>query len=86
MDRLNIFAAIVFTAAFLTSSSSGAQNVNSNSQVQSPPAGQELNQPAPQGEENDSTLELAPQPGAQKPGVEEIPGPRSFQPDSDTSS
>src|SRR5215467_4789509 len=86
MNRLHIFTAVVFSAAFLTSSYSGAQNVNSNSQVQSPPQARELNQPAPQGEENDSTLELAPQPGAQKPRVEEIPGARSYHPDSDTSS
>jgi len=87
MNRLNIFAAMVFFAALLTASFSRAQSVNPSSQVQSPPPpGQELNQPAPQGEENDSTLELAPQPGAQKPGVEEIPGPRSYHPDSDTSS
>ena len=86
MDRLIIFAAIVFSAALLTASYSGAQSVNSNSQGQSPEQGQQLNQPAPQREENDSTLELAPQPGAQKPRVEEIPASRSFHPDSNTSS
>jgi hypothetical protein len=86
MKRLKIFSAILFSAALSTASYSGAQTVNSNSQAQSPEQGQELNQPAPQGEENDSTLELAPQPGAQKPKVEEIPGARSFHPDSDTSS
>ena len=71
MNRRIIFAAIVFSAALLIASYSGAQSLNSHSQVQSPEQGQELNQPAPQGEENDSTLELAPQPGAQKPKVEE---------------
>src|SRR6516225_9225971 len=86
MNRPIIFAAIVFSAALLIASYSGAQSLNSNSQVQSPDQGQELNQAAPQGEENDSTLELAPQPGAQKPRVEEIPGSRSFHPDSDASS
>jgi hypothetical protein len=87
MNRLSIFAAMVFFAALLTASSSRAQSVTPSSQVQSPPPpGPELNQPAPQGEENDSTLELAPQPGPQKPGVEEIPAPRSYHPDSDTSS
>jgi hypothetical protein len=86
MNRLTSFAAIAFSAALLTASSSGAQSINSNSQVQSQGRGSELSQPAPQGEENDSTLELAPQPGVQRPGAEEIPGARSFHPDSDTSS
>jgi hypothetical protein len=86
MNRPIIFAAIVLAAALLTAPYSGAQSVNSNPQVQSPEQGQELNRPAPQGEESDSTLELAPQPGAQKPRVEEIPGSRGFHPDSDTSS
>jgi hypothetical protein len=86
MNRLTIFAAIAFSAALLTAFSSGAQDINSNSQFQSEGQGPGLNQPAPQGEENDSTLELAPQPGAQKPRVEEIPASRSFHPDSDTTS
>ena len=84
--RSRIFAAVAVFAGLLTASYSIAQSVDQNSQVQSQGQGSGLNQPAPQGEENDSTLELAPQPGAQRPKTEEIPSDRNFNPGADTSS
>ena len=57
-------------------------------QMQSQGQGTPLNRPAPQGEENDSTLEVAPQSGIspEKPHVDEIPAERSYRPDSDSAS
>jgi len=86
MRQPRILAALAVFAGLLTASYSIAQSVDQNSQVQSQGQGPALNQPAPQGEENDSTLELAPQPGAQRPKAEEIPSNRNFNPGSDTSS
>jgi hypothetical protein len=59
-----------------------------NPQLKSQEQGAAATPPAGQGEENDSTLELAPQPGSvpMKPGVQEIPGERSFRPGEDTAS
>lgn len=72
----------------------GLAQSNGNSQ-QSPgqSQGQGSNQPptapAAQGDENDATLEIAPQPGAalpKQPGAEEIPGGRGFRQQDDTAS
>jgi hypothetical protein len=86
MKTRSIFTVIAFVAGLWGLSHAIAQNVESNSQVQSQGSAPALNQAAPQGEENDSTLELAPQAGAMKPKVQEIPEERRFNPDSDTSS
>ncbi|HTR63364.1 MAG TPA: PDZ domain-containing protein [Candidatus Binataceae bacterium] len=86
MRRWRIFAGLAVFAGLMTASYSIAQSVDQNSQIQSQGPGSALNQPAPQGEENDSTLELAPQPGAQRPKAEEIPSDRNFNPGADTSS
>ncbi len=90
MKRLSIIAAFAFSATLLVATYSSAQSGSENSQLQSQGQGASSSGPAmaPQGEENDSTLELAPQPGAvpMKPKVDEIPGARSFHPDNDTAS
>jgi len=66
-----------------------AQNAN-DSEESGVQSGQGGAPPAPpvagQGGSGDTTLEIAPQPGAMapKPGVEEIPGGRAFRPGEDT--
>ena len=88
MNKLRILAALALSAALMMAPCAFAQNMNSgsNPQLQPQAPGSGMNQPGSQGEENDSTLELAPQPGTQQPKVEELPGARTYRPDSDTSS
>ncbi len=89
MKRSYLVGIVVSSAIFLAGTCAVAQT-GAGSQLQ--PQGQGSSASgaaiAPQGGENDATLELAPQPGSVpiKPKVEEIPGERSFRPDSDTAS
>ena len=88
MNKAGILAALALSTVLVIAPCAIAQNANSNPQLQSQGQGpgSGLNQAAPQGDENDSTLELAPQRGAPQPKVDEIPGGRTYHPDSDTSS
>ena len=86
MRPTRISAAAAIFAGLMAASVAIAQTFDANSQIQGQGQGSGLNQPAPQGEENDSTLELAPQPGAQQPKAQEIPSDRNFNPGADTSS
>jgi hypothetical protein len=76
-----IFMQSPFAVAQSPSNPSGSQVGSQGSDNSSNP-----NQPGQGGD--DTTLEIAPQPGLRmpKPGVEEIPGDKTFRPDDDTSS
>jgi hypothetical protein len=86
MKKRHILALLAFPAMLLIASFSIAQSTGDGNQVQGQGAAANPSAPAPQGEESDSTLELAPQPGAMRPKVDEIPGGRSFRPGDDTAS
>lgn len=93
MKKRDILAACALSAVLMTATSSAlAQSGedSSGSQLQSQGQSAPSSPPAmaPQGGENDSTLEVAPQPGLTlpKPKVDEVPGGRSFRPDSDSAS
>src|SRR5581483_12331233 len=89
MKRFYLVGLVVSAAIFLAGPFAVAQTgPGSQFQSQGPNSSSSGPAMAPQEEENDSTLELTPQPGAVpiKPKVEEIPGERNFRPDSDTAS
>lgn len=71
-----------FAIAQQTGGSSGAQMGSERGEDSANPA------TAGQGGSDDTTLEIAPQPGTRmpKPGVEEIPGDRNFRPGEDNAS
>ncbi|MGO9450195.1 MAG: PDZ domain-containing protein [Candidatus Binataceae bacterium] len=81
-------AAVLMAAASYALAQSEGDSAGSQLQSQGQSAPSSPPAIAPQGGENDSTLEVAPQPGITlpKPKVDEVPGGRSFRPDSDSAS
>src|SRR5215472_3060392 len=79
-------AAALVSAVFLSATPCAFAQNSANSQLQSQGTSRDSSGPAmaPQGGSNDSTLELAPQPGIGHGGAEEVPGGRSFQQNNDT--
>jgi hypothetical protein len=75
-------ACLVVAAPYATSQTSDNQQL----QPQGPSDARGGPAMAPQGEDNDATLELAPQPGALRGKVDELPGGRNFRPGQDTTS
>ncbi len=85
-----IIGGVATVAIFMQSQFAVAQSPNSPSgaQVGSQGGGSSPNPTLSGQGGDDTTLEIAPQPGTRmpKPGIEEIPGDRTFRPDDDTSS